>query len=68
MNFLLPKSRALTNAQLNALEPWKARRCSRCARRYPDTLLNVQDVIEHGEPLQCLSRRSCDEFRNQVRR
>lgn len=67
MKILLPKSEALTNVQLNALAIWRHRRCSRCGRGYPQTLLNVQNVIEKGDALQCLNRRSCDDFRKEVR-
>ena len=68
IKFFLPKSPTLTNAKLNAIEPWKHRRCTRCGRRYPDTLLNIEGVLERGEQLQCYNRRSCEEFRKAVRR
>ena len=69
MKLILPKAAAyvLSNLQLNAYEPWKGRRCTRCARHYPDTVLNVQEVMLTGVALQCVNRRSCDEFRKQVR-
>jgi hypothetical protein len=66
VKFLLPSSQALTNIQLNALEVWRHRRCSRCGRSYPQTLLNVRLVIERGDSLQCINRRSCDDFLKEV--
>ena len=69
MKLILPKAAAyiLTNVQLNASEDFKGRRCHRCGRAYPSTVLNVQDVILKGEALQCVDRRSCDELRKQMR-
>ena len=67
VKFALPKTVQLTNIQLNALEPWKHRACKRCGRKYPQTLLNVAGVIEQGESLQCVNRRSCDDFRKTVK-
>lgn len=70
MKLILPKAAAyvLSNVQLNATTDWKHRRCTKCGRHYPDTVLNVQEVIVEGATLQCVNRQSCDAFRKQVRR
>ena len=57
------------NERLNAMPHYKDRACVRCARKYPDTLLNVEGNIHHREPYRCLDRKACGRaVRRSVRR
>ena len=49
----------MTNEELNKLEAWKGKACSRCKRKYPDTILNIEGYLHHTEELVCLDRKSC---------
>lgn len=48
------------NKLLNELDIYRDKRCVRCKRKYPDTILNIEGVIHHGCQFQCLDTKSCN--------
>ena len=50
------------NIMLNKLGIYKDKTCTRCGRKHPDTLLNIEGCIHHGCKLLCLDKKSCEKF------
>jgi len=48
------------NEILNGLSSHRIRACYKCGRKYPETILNVEGVIHHNMPYQCLKTKSCN--------
>lgn len=48
-----------TNETLNQLSYYKGKKCIRCGRAYPDTLLNIEGAIHHKGGYECIDRKSC---------
>jgi len=51
------------NRELNRLDIYKNNTCVHCGRRYPQTILNIEGVIHHGESYRCLDQKSCKKFK-----
>jgi len=56
------------NEKLNSLDVYKDKKCIHCGRSYPDTLLNIEGVIHHGESYKCLDLKSCRRFRKKKKK
>lgn len=51
------------NEELNALPVHSNRKGTLCGRRFPDTVLDIEGWIHHGEKLQCLDKKTCNRIR-----
>lgn len=49
------------NIMLNKL--YQNRPCFYCGRKYPDTMINIEGWIHHGETFRCLDTKSCKRYR-----
>lgn len=41
--------------------------CYLCGRKYPDTVLNIEGHIHHGEKYRCLDLKSCRRAQRKAR-
>ena len=55
------------NEDLNKLTVYKNRKCYKCGRSYPKTVLNIEGVIHHKMPFQCLDMKSCNRAKRKSR-
>ncbi len=55
-NYILRKK---MNLELNKLSIYKNKVCVDCGRSYPETTLNIEGVIHHGNDYNCLNRKAC---------
>ena len=44
---------------MNINEIHKDKPCERCGRKYPETILNIEGFLHHGNKLECLDRKNC---------
>lgn len=51
-----------TNEELNKLAVWITQACVRCGRKYPETVLNIEGVIHHGEIIRCVDTKKCNRY------
>ena len=52
-----------SNYELNQLKEYIDKCCSRCGRKFPDTILNITGKIEHNMPYQCVETEKCEQVR-----
>lgn len=55
------------NETLNKLDCYKNLACSKCGRKYPETILNIEGRIHHGCDLLCLDTKACNKFAKKKR-
>lgn len=48
------------NLELNQNAIYKNVPCTKCGRRYPDTVLNIEGYIHHSKPIMCIDTKSCE--------
>lgn len=48
------------NERLNAIEPYLSKSCTKCQRRYPKVILNIEAHVHHGQPLACVDTVDCE--------
>jgi len=48
-----------SNENLCKSEVHAGKKCARCGSKYPEVLLNIEAVIHHGKPCECLDRKAC---------
>lgn len=53
------------NTELNALPIWKDKVCKNCGRKYPETVINIEEIIHHnhGKGPRCIDTDNCNSFR-----
>ena len=37
--------------------------CSKCGRKYPEVILNIESQIHHGRSPVCLDTKNCERFK-----
>lgn len=47
------------NQRLSASTLYQHESCIYCGRQYPETILNIEGMIYHGEPFRCVDTKSC---------
>ena len=52
----------MSNEELNKLDIWKNKKCTRCGRSYPNTILNIEGYIHHNIDFVCLDNKSCKRY------
>jgi len=52
----------MTNEELNKLDIWKDRKCIKCHRKYPKTILNIEGVIHHNGKMICVDSGKCEKI------
>jgi hypothetical protein len=56
----MPKQiKSTINLNLNQLPINIGKKCIRCGRQWPDTILNIEGIIHHRGIFQCLDTKSC---------
>lgn len=50
------------NISLNKLDIYKDKRCIRCGRKFPDTILNIEGMIHHKCQPLCIDKKLCEKF------
>lgn len=57
------------NQELNALEIYKNLSCSNCGRKYPDTILNIEEKIHHNSKkgYRCVDTLACNQARKKIK-
>jgi hypothetical protein len=50
------------NKQLNEIHKNSNYVCTRCGRKYPDVLLNIEGHIHHGNPVECKDLIRCKRY------
>lgn len=57
-----------TNINLSLNQSNKNMKCSICGRQYPETLLNIEGHIYHGEEIRCLDQKNCNRKRRKIKK
>jgi len=56
------------NKELNELEIYKNIACKDCGRKYPETILNIEEVIHHnGKKYRCVNRQDCNQAKKKLK-
>lgn len=59
------------NEDLNKSDTYKNIACSNCGRKYPDTVLNIEEKIHHPKPNQkgyrCVDTLGCNQTRKKLK-
>ena len=58
------------NEDLNKLDIYKDKACSNCGRRYPETILNIEEQIHHPKfrkGCRCVDTLSCNQARKKIK-
>lgn len=44
---------------------WLDKKCTNCGRGYPDTILNIEEVLHHnhGKGFRCVDSKECMKFK-----
>lgn len=48
------------NEELNSMQIYKDKECIYCGRSYPETVINIEGHIHHGEPYRCIDTKECN--------
>lgn len=51
------------NVELNQLKEYIEKCCTRCGRRFPETILNIQAKLDYNLDLQCVESEKCEQVR-----
>lgn len=54
------------NEELNKKSIYIDKQCVYCSRKYPETVLNIEGHIHHGEPYRCLDTKNCNRARKKI--
>lgn len=49
--------------QLNSNPVYREIKCILCGRKYPNTVIDIEAVIHHGNKPMCFDQKSCKKFR-----
>lgn len=56
------------NEQLHKNPLYKDKKCFKCNRGYPDTILNIEGVIHHNlRYFECIDKKSCKKYKKKLK-
>lgn len=65
-----------TNLELNKLPTYINEACKNCGRKYPETVLNIEERVHHSQPnlpnknrvgYRCVDTNSCSQARRKIK-